>query len=161
MNKNIVAAVVVVAVASAAFFGGVSYAKSKTMARGNFAGQMGGQFRMNGGVPGAGAGSGQGVRGNFTGGGTVSGEVIAKDDKSVTVKLRDGGSKIVFVSTSTQVSKMATGSMADVVVGEQVAVMGTANSDGSVTGTNIQLRPAFVSSTTGMMPMGQMAPEQK
>lgn len=149
MNKNILTGIVVIAVAGASWFGGMKYAQSKTPMRGNFgganvAGGMGGQFRN--------AAGGQGGRGNMMGG-AVTGEVISKDDKSVTVKLRDGGSKIVFFSASTQVSKMASGVMDDVKVGEQVFVNGTANSDGSVTGTTIQLRPAFTSSTMGVAPV--------
>ena len=160
MNKNILTGIVVVAVAGVSFWGGMTYAKSKTPTPGNFvganaAGGMGGQFRNGQG------GQAGGARGGMMGG-AVTGEVISKDDKSVTVKLRDGGSKIVFFSASTQVSKMASGVMEDVKVGEQITVTGTTNSDGSVIGTTIQLRPAFTSSTAGMMLQnGGNAPAQK
>jgi hypothetical protein len=79
---------------------------------------------------------------NRTGGmnGGASGEVIAKDDKSITVKLKDGGSKIVFYSEKTSVLKTATTSLNDVLIGEQVAVIGSSNQDGSVNADSIQLR---------------------
>ena len=82
------------------------------------------------------------------GGGAVTGSVIAKDATSVTVKGRDGSSKIVLYSGSTQISKSAAGSIDDIIVGSQVSAIGTQNSDGSVTAQTIQLRPAMPSTST-------------
>ena len=89
-------------------------------------GVAGGQNRMAGGV----------VRG----GGLIGGEIISKDDTTITVKLRDGGSKIVFVSSSTQVLKSTSGSLADLVSGGQVTVTGSQNSDGSISAQSVQIR---------------------
>jgi len=133
-NKIVsVAVLVAVVVGAGAFYGGMQYQKSiaaKTASSGRqqFAG--GGQ----GGMGRRGAG---GQNGGF-----VGGDIISKDDKSITVKSRDGGSKIVFLSQSTSVGKTVAGASSDLTVGEQVVVNGTANSDGSVTAQNIQIRPA-------------------
>jgi hypothetical protein len=72
----------------------------------------------------------------------VGGEILSKDDSSITIKLQDGGSKIVFVSDSTQVMKSATGSLADLSVGQQVSANGTSNTDGSISATTVSVRPA-------------------
>ncbi len=80
---------------------------------------------------------------NRLGGRPVVGEIISKDDKSITVKMADGSTKIVILSDSTTYSKTDTGSRDDLNVGTQVGVFGTDNSDGSVSAQNVQLNPQF------------------
>jgi len=115
--------VILLVVAGGAFYGGMKYDQSKTAS--NLATMR----------------SRNGMTSNRAGGGFVTGEIISKDDKSVTVKLRDGGSKIVFLSSSTEVTKSVSGTLVDLEVGKNISVNGTANSDGSITAQSIQLRP--------------------
>lgn len=134
------------------FYAGTKYDQNKKTVGGvNFANlsQSDRQQRfsqMGGGQGGGRMGSAQ------AGAGFINGEIIAKDDKSVTIKLGDGGSKIVFYSASTQVQKMADMPIGDLVIGQQVAASGTVNSDGSVTAKTIQLRPAVVAPTGSATP---------
>lgn len=135
MKKLILVAVIVaVLVGGGSFYGGMKYAQSKTPVRGsgfggtgNFAG-----LRGNG-----------GARGGATGAGFTSGDIISKDATSITIKLQDGGSKIVFYSNATKVSKFVDGTAGDLIVGKTVSITGTANSDGSITASLVQLRPAI------------------
>ena len=132
--------IVIIAVAGGAFYGGMKYAQSKAAAgfsQADFQNlrnlspeerqQRVQQFGAS--VPGLRAGAN-----------SVSGEIISKDEKSITVKLRDGGSKIVFFSDSTGVTKSTNGTLDDLEVGKTISIDGTANQDGSVTAKSIQLR---------------------
>jgi hypothetical protein len=131
MKKNTTILVVAVLVALAGgFFGGMQYQKmaAKKVAalspagfnRGNFTGSVNGQR-------------------NRSGAGFTSGTILSKSDKSLTVKLAAGGSEIVFLAAATEIMKSATGTIADLNVGEQVVISGTANSDGSITARTVQL----------------------
>jgi pectate lyase len=131
-KKNMVTMVVVALVfAGAGFFGGMKYAQGK--GRPNQGAFRGG----SGNVAGRRTGAGGGPAGGFTGG-----QIISKDDKSITIKTMDGGSKIVFLGASTQIAKSASGTLTDLTNGENVTVVGSANSDGSLTAQMIQIRPA-------------------
>lgn len=83
--------------------------------------------------------NGQGPQGGF--GGMVMGEIVSQDEKSLTVKIQDGSSKLVILGDSTTYSKTDKIEKAELSTGNQVRVFGTTNSDGSVTAQNIQLNP--------------------
>ncbi|MFN3301719.1 MAG: hypothetical protein ACK413_01665, partial [Patescibacteria group bacterium] len=74
------------------------------------------------------------------------GEVIAKDEQSLTIKMPDGSSKIVFYSDSTQIFKMTEGTVDDIEIGKQITIQGLKNSDGSYTAKTIQLSPRYLNS---------------
>jgi len=74
-------------------------------------------------------------------GGAVVGSVLSMDDKSVTVKLPDGSTKIVLFSDATTYANTVSATKSDLKTGETVAV--AANSDGSVTASSIQVNPEF------------------
>ncbi len=136
-------AVIVLLVGGVSFYGGMKYQQGKTPTR--FADAAGfGQMR---GGPGGGAAFGGG-RGGMNSG-MVNGDILSKDDKSITVKLRDGGSKIVFFSPTTRIGKTTDGVIADLEVGKQITVTGATNSDGSVTAQMIQIRAFVPNSATG------------
>lgn len=120
-NSIMITAILIIVVGAIAFFAGMKYQQSQVR---NFP-------------------RGSVQRNNQTGRGVVVGQIISQDDKSMTVKLQDGSSKIVLLSNSTTVSKTDSGSKSDLEVGINVAVSGITNSDGSVTAQNVQLNPRF------------------
>jgi len=138
-SKNIMLiAVLCIGVGAGSFYGGMTYQKSQAPA---FT-QAGGRFGTAGGVAGQGmAGGGQrGVfAGNGQGGRPVTGEIVEQDDNSITVELPDGSSKIVMVSSKTEISKPASGKQSDLKRGEQVMAMGTENSDGTFVADSVVL----------------------
>ncbi|MDP3990958.1 MAG: hypothetical protein Q8P63_01545 [Candidatus Nealsonbacteria bacterium] len=143
MKKIIPIIVALIVVAGGSFYGGLSYQKSKN-SPGNFSRQNfqnlseeERQQLFQGNVGGAiqrGVGRGAGA-------GFLNGEVIAKDSQSLTLKMMDGSSKIIFFSDSTQISKTAEGTVNDVEIGKEIMVTGQQNSDGSYTAQAIQLSP--------------------
>lgn len=83
-----------------------------------------------------------GFGGPRNGGGFVTGSIVSVDSQSLTVKETNGSTKTVYYTGATTVQKTVTGAAADLVVGENVVTSGTANTDGSVAATSIQIRPA-------------------
>ena len=132
-NKNtiiIVAVVLVIIAAAGGFFGGMMYQKNQTpsltgvVGRGNFAGRFGGQAGQN-------AAAFRPVRG----------QVLSMSSNSLTVKMSDGSTKIVVLSSSTAFMQSAKAALSDVKTGDTINVVGTQNSDGSVTAQDVQINP--------------------
>jgi hypothetical protein len=142
MNKKhlIIIIIIAVLIGGGAFYGGMQYGVNKTKAtqiasRGNFSGGANGGQR-------GGQGGQNGQRTSGGAGGFISGDIISKDDKSITVKSQEGSSKIIFFSDSTTIGKAVPGSASDLLTGQQVVVNGKANSDGTISAQNIQIRPS-------------------
>jgi uncharacterized protein (UPF0333 family) len=140
MNSKQWVTLIVVAVvfAGGGFFGGMKYQSSKTPA---VAARAGGA---------AGAAAFAQRRAGGANMGFLNGQVLSVDQNSITVKLQNGGSQNVVLAPSTQYRKAVDGTSADVVVGSQVTITGTTNSDGSLTAQSVQIRSA--SSTPPGMP---------
>ncbi len=133
---------VIVLMAGGMFYFGMKYGETKASsgrltqrgAGGMNIGPAGGQKR-------SGAGQLTGVsNGDF-----ANGDIISKDDKSITIKTKDGGSKIVYYSDATIIGKSISGTVSDLSSGETVMVNGKANPDGSIVSQNIQIRPSVQS----------------
>lgn len=122
-NNFLIIAVVAILVGAVGFFGGMKYQQGKKPS-----------FDRNR------MGQGQ-LQGNRAGFRPVNGEIISSDEKSITVKMQDGSSRIVMLTEKTEINKAASGTKDDLKVGENVAVFGQENSDGSVTAQSIQLNP--------------------
>ncbi len=142
MNKLLLSILITaVVVGGGAFYGGMKYGQSKFSfpGRGNFgdlsAEDMQARFQQR-----DGATNGSDTGAPRMGGGMVLGEIISKDDKSITVSVKSGGSKIVFLSDSVLVNKSVAGSLGDLGVGDSVSVSGSANSDGSINAKSIQIQ---------------------
>ncbi len=140
MKKNILVTVAIVLVVGAgAFWGGMKYGQSKSPTPQSFQNMTQEQRQQ---LFASGQGAARiGTRNGQEASGFSGGEIIAKDDKSITIKMQDNSSKIVFYSDSTKIQKSTDGTAGDLVIGQQVTTNGTANSDGSVTAQTIQIRP--------------------
>lgn len=90
--------------------------------------------------------NGNAVRGNRQGqgpggGGFINGTILSKDSQSITIKLTDGGSKILFLSDTTAIDRLAPAAAADLAIGTSVMASGKTNDDGSITARMVQIRP--------------------
>lgn len=128
-NANVLAVVLLLIGLGGGFFAGMQYQKTKVSAS------------MQGGKADTNQGRRFGANGQNGNNRPIAGEIISSDDKSITVKLQDGSSKIVLISDLTQINKATTATRVDLKTGEKVAVFGNTNSDGSITAQNIQLNP--------------------
>ncbi len=118
------------------FLGGWQYGKSKALGSSGRNGQFGGMMGSN---P-------AGVRNGFGSNGQnrfrpIVGEISARDDSSITIKSQDGSSKIILLTTNTAIEKTEVGSNSDMAIGKTVRILGTENTDGSVTAQDVQLNP--------------------
>lgn len=126
MKKYLPVLITAIIIGGAAFYGGMQYGKNQSLAAPAFSGG----------------------RGNFQGrqrsgaGSFIGGQIVNKDDKSITVQSMDGSSKIIFFSDTTKIMKAVDGTTADLAQGKQVTINGTPNPDGSITAQMIQLRTA-------------------
>ncbi len=124
----IITIIIALVVGVAAFYGGMQYQKNQNANIGTRQFMMGGQNGQMG-----------QRRGSFQGSRPVNGEIVSQDANSITVKMRDGSSKIINLSDKTTINKASEGTKADLKTGENVTAFGTTNSDGSVTAQNVSI----------------------
>jgi hypothetical protein len=105
------------------FWGGVTYQKQQSPSIG-FADRFGAR----------------GANGSRAAANVATGTVMAQDATSLTIKTASGGSKTVFVSASTEVSKQEVLKVADIKVGDQVGAFGDAT-NGGITARMVQIVP--------------------
>ncbi len=130
----VIAIIVLLVVGGGAFYIGMSYGKSQSP----YATRASRALRSAG--PGA-------SQSGFT-----SGTILSKDSQSITISLPSSGSKIIFYSDATQISKTVSGTTNDLSAGTLVGVTGTNNSDGSETARLIQIMPAGQNRPTSTSP---------
>lgn len=135
-NKNVLPIALLVVGLAGGFGGGYLFRNYQlTKLRGSFGnGQFGGVQRFNGARMGA-------PNGGMVGSGGATGTILSMDDKSITIKLTDGSSKIILFSDTTKYSDTKDATKTDLKIGSEVAAFGTPNSDGSVTASSIQINP--------------------
>lgn len=131
--------IALIVVGASAFYAGNKYGAVQKNNRSMISGNKGGIFLGNGERRGAGAPD----KGSL-----VRGQVISKNTSTITIKLDNGGSKVVLYSTSTLVRQTVQTTVDQIQPGENVTVTGAANSDGSVTANSIQMVPANQASST-------------
>ncbi len=138
-NNLLITIIIAVVVGAVGFFGGMQYQKSNTSSLNGVAGG-GGAFMRGQGRQFQGR-FGGGTNGNATGRGAVLGKIIDSNNNTITVQLRDGSSKIAVLSDKTTYETTTQASKTDLKTGVPVAVIGTTNSDGSVTADSVQINP--------------------
>lgn len=131
MNKNtitVIAVVLIIVAAVGGFYAGMQFQKSQRNSQ--FAGRFGG-------------GQGFGARAGGQNGNTVPvrGQILSMGNSTLTVKLYDGSTKIVVLSGSTTFVQSTKASESDLKSGDTVMVIGSANSDGSVTASDVSINP--------------------
>jgi len=135
MNKKniIIITIIIIVVGASSFYGGALYGKKSVASKRASIQDSSKQFAR---------GNKQltGTKGTSDNGRFINGQITAKDNSSITIKLLNDSSKIIFLSGSTPIGKTVNGSSSDLSIGQNVIVNGTANSDGSIVAQNIQIR---------------------
>lgn len=133
--------IAVIVVAGGSFWGGMTYAQSKTASAATTRfGSGASTFATRGGFG--------GTAGAAAGGGTI-GTVIQVGNDTFTVQLPSStsttaatGTKLVLVNSSTELDELESVPFSNLQVGQTVTVAGAANSDGSITASSVMIRPA-------------------
>ncbi len=116
------AAVAVIALIGGIFWGkGMAAGESKQFANSGYSSSTRGSFRTG------------------SSGSVFAGQVSAISGSDITLQLPNGNSEVVLYSSSTPVTEPTNVSISKVATGSNIVVMGTQNSDGSVTASSIEI----------------------
>jgi len=130
-KKTIIWIIICVVLVAVALFVGTKIPNNKKInPAGNF-----GQFNTQ-------LGQRSGNQTRNMGSGMTIGEILSKDMQSITIKTRDGGSKIIFYNNKTSIQKTVDGNTDNLIVGKEINVFGSQNTDGSVNAQTISVRSA-------------------
>lgn len=161
-KQYLITLITVIVIGAGAFFGGMMFQKSQDSIKGltgtaltkklESLGSTAGTRTFDGNInganfPGGFPGGDTNASGRRAGGGFVNGQIISMDNQSITIKQQDNSTKTVYYSSTTKIDKTVTGASSDLTVGTDVTTSGTSNTDGSVTATTIQIRPASTTTT--------------
>ncbi len=130
-NNQAVLAVSFIIIAGLSFFAGTKYQSRQLL---NLRGQFASGRNMDR------VGNQPGNRNRF-GGRQLVGEITGQDDKSVTIKLSDGSSKIIFLSQSTSFNQAVPASVSDLKLGTRIGVFGNENANGTLNAQSVQINP--------------------
>jgi len=143
MKKILIHIFIPIIIAGTCFYGGILYSKNtktntnanQTMNRQNF-GNLSQEERIKLMQERGTNGPANMIR---SGNAPLSGEIISKDETSITIKLNDSGSSIVYVASSTIITKPTILEIKDLVKGKKVMVNADKNDNGSYTAKSIRL----------------------
>ncbi len=158
MMKTVITGVLCAVLAGAlGFWGGVTYQKNQTPAASALRGASSGGTGASGmqppagfdpgqmppgaaGMPGAGSPNGSSGSARRFAGGVATGTVLTAGGDSITLKVASGGSKTVYLSSTTRVVEQQVLKASDIKVGDSVMAMGE-SSNGGITARTVQIVP--------------------
>lgn len=139
LKTALIAVLTAILVGAVAFYGGVKYGQSTGRSSG-----LAGRAGFGAGANGANGANAARLRGGF-----ADGTILSADAKSITVKQAGGSTKTIYFDSTSRVVRSSEATLTDLTKGANVAVQGTAASDGSITARSIQIVPA------GFQPFGR------
>lgn len=164
--KWLASIITVIIVSGAAFYGGMTFQKSrdslaglsgealtnKMASLGMTTGGTASRDVNSTGFPGGTFPGDTNGTGRMNGGGMVTGEIVSANSQSMTVRQQNGTTTTIYYSDSTDISKTSSGTFSDLSSGTDVAVTGTTNTDGSVTARSIRINPEMLTGNPGAYP---------
>lgn len=69
----------------------------------------------------------------------ITGSIIDQNDNSITIQLKESGSKIIIISDTTEIFKTVNINTKDLKIGDNIMVSGKTNDDGTIIANNIRI----------------------